>query len=73
MSKTSRSTEAEVREQARDKMEKDLAKFAEDRRGGNFFIIEGNRIHESDLTEAQRKAVGLPPSEKKAKEEVTDA
>ena len=34
-----------------------------DTRGGQFFIIDGARIHESDLTDAQREAVGLPAVE----------
>lgn len=34
-----------------------------DLRAGSFFVFDGARVHESDLTPAQRDAVGLPPLE----------
>ncbi len=66
-------TDADLNELARSEKEKELSQFAEDRRGGNFFIIDSRRIHESDLTAEQRKAVGLPPLPKETREVATDA
>lgn len=47
----------------RAQLERDQREQFADKRGGQFFIIDGSRIHESDLTDEQRTAVGLPLAE----------
>ena len=35
---------------------------ARDMRGGTFYVIDEKRIHEDDLTDAQRTALGILPA-----------
>jgi hypothetical protein len=57
------SAERERIENERQATEESIVDHFSDRRAGLFFMVDGKRVHESDLTSSQRSEFGLNKKE----------